>query len=387
MHFLLLIDPLQWVVAGMVGMWASPSEWFPSVVSLKTWQPVRHAESQGSSPTSVLPMNIQGWFPLGLISLISLQFKGLSRVFSSTTIGKHPFFGAQPSLWSNSHIRTWLREKPYLWLYRVFVGRVMSLRFNMLSRFVIAFLPRRKDSWDHLFQLFVKPINCFVPQLKSLQWDLQRGYRLWRWGSRHRRVEKVVAWRCCGWVEWCIKRNEARACERNMELPEPQDTFFLMQNSIKHPVHRTGVLVIPFHSLEKTAFPLTLIENKYPNSIISWGKSLFIDVSAIISFVAVQSLSRVQLLGPHGLQHARLLCPPLSPRVCSNSCPLSRWRRATLSSSVAPFCSRLQSFPASGSFPVSPLFEAQSTGASESALPVNIQGWFPFTWLPWWLRR
>ena len=276
-------------------------------------------------------MNIQGWFPLGLISLIFLQFKGLSRVFSSTTIGKHPFFGAQPSLWSNSHICTWLREKPYLWLYRVFVGRVMSLRFNMLSRFVIAFLPRRKDSWDHLFQLFVKPINCFVPQLKSLQWDLQRGYRLWWWGSRHKRVEKVVAWRCCGWVEWCIKRNEARACERNMELPEPQDTFFLMQNSIKHPVHRTGVLVIPFlNSLEKTAFPLTLIENKYPNSIISWGKSLFIDVSAITSFVAVQSLSRVQLLGPHGLQHARLLCPPLPPRVCSNSCPLSRWRRATL---------------------------------------------------------
>ena len=57
---------------------------------------------------SVLPMNIQGWFPLGLTGLISLQYKGLSRVFSSTTIEKHQFFGAQPSLWSNSHIRTWL---------------------------------------------------------------------------------------------------------------------------------------------------------------------------------------------------------------------------------------------------------------------------------------
>ena len=60
----------------------------------------------------VLPMNIQGCFPLGLIGLISLQSKGLLRVFSSTTVGKHQFFGAQSSLWSNSHIHTWLLEKP-----------------------------------------------------------------------------------------------------------------------------------------------------------------------------------------------------------------------------------------------------------------------------------
>ena len=57
---------------------------------------------------SVLPMNIQGWFPLGLTGLISLQYKGLSRVFSSTTIQKHQVFGAQPSLSYNSHICTWL---------------------------------------------------------------------------------------------------------------------------------------------------------------------------------------------------------------------------------------------------------------------------------------
>ena len=61
---------------------------------------------------SVLPMNIQGWFPLGLAGLISLQSKELSIVFSSTTIWKHEFFSAQPSLWSNSHIHTWLLEKP-----------------------------------------------------------------------------------------------------------------------------------------------------------------------------------------------------------------------------------------------------------------------------------
>ena len=60
---------------------------------------------------SVLPMNVQGWFPLGLTGLISLQSKGLSRVFSNTTVQKHQFFSAQLSIWSNSHIHTWLLEK------------------------------------------------------------------------------------------------------------------------------------------------------------------------------------------------------------------------------------------------------------------------------------
>ena len=71
-----------------------------------------------SASTSVLPMNTQDWSPLGWTDSISLQSKGCSRVFSGTTVRKHPFFGAQPSLWSNSHIHTWLLEKPYLWLYR-----------------------------------------------------------------------------------------------------------------------------------------------------------------------------------------------------------------------------------------------------------------------------
>ena len=67
-----------------------------------------------SASASVLPMNIQGWFPLGLTDLISLQSKGLSRVFSNTTVQRHQFFSAQPCLWSNSHIHTWLLEKPQL---------------------------------------------------------------------------------------------------------------------------------------------------------------------------------------------------------------------------------------------------------------------------------
>ena len=65
-----------------------------------------------SASASVLPMTIQGWFPLGLTGLISLLSKGLSRVFSSTTVWKHQFFSAQLSLWSNSHIHTWLLGKP-----------------------------------------------------------------------------------------------------------------------------------------------------------------------------------------------------------------------------------------------------------------------------------
>ena len=64
-----------------------------------------------SASTSVLPMNTQDWFPLGLTGWISLQFKGLSRVFSNTTLQKHQFFGAQPSSQFNSHIHTWLLEK------------------------------------------------------------------------------------------------------------------------------------------------------------------------------------------------------------------------------------------------------------------------------------
>ena len=83
-------------------------------------------------------------------------------------------------------------------------------------------------------------------------------------------------------------------------------------------------------------------------------------------------------LWPHGLQHTRFPCPSLSPRVCSNSCPLSQWCCPTISSSVNLF-SCPQYFPGSGSFPVSQLFASggQNIGASATVLPVNSQGWFP----------
>ena len=88
----------------------------------------------------------------------------------------------------------------------------------------------------------------------------------------------------------------------------------------------------------------------------------------------------------HGLQHARLPCPSLSPGVCWDSCPLSQWCHPVISASVALF-SCLQSFPASGSFPVSQLLASggQSIGASASAsvLPMSFQGWFPLGLIGW----
>ena len=102
-------------------------------------------------------------------------------------------------------------------------------------------------------------------------------------------------------------------------------------------------------------------------------------------------------LQPHGLQHARSPCPSPAPRVYSNSCPLSRWCHPTISSSVVPFTSCLQSFPAWGSFPMSQFFASggQSIGlsASPSVHPMNIQDWFLLEWTGWisllskWLSR
>ena len=89
----------------------------------------------------------------------------------------------------------------------------------------------------------------------------------------------------------------------------------------------------------------------------------------------------------HGLQHTRLACPSLSPRVCSNSYPLSLWCHSTITSSVSPFSSCPQFFPASGSFPMSQLFTSggQSIGVSvlPSVLSMNIQDWFPLGWTGW----
>ena len=94
-------------------------------------------QSIGASVSvSVLPMNIQCWLPLGLTGLSSMLSKELSRVFSRTRVQKHQFFGAQPSLWSTSHISTWLLEKIIVLTIWTYVGQMMSLLFNTLSALV-----------------------------------------------------------------------------------------------------------------------------------------------------------------------------------------------------------------------------------------------------------
>ena len=92
-------------------------------------------------------------------------------------------------------------------------------------------------------------------------------------------------------------------------------------------------------------------------------------------------------LWSHGLQHTSPPCPLPTPGVYSNSCPLNRWCHPTISSSVIPFSSCLQSFPASGSYQMSQFFESGSyrigVSVSASVLPMNIQDWFPLGWTGW----
>ena len=110
---------------------------------------------------------------------------------------------------------------------------------------------------------------------------------------------------------------------------------------------------------------------------LPWNQSL---VPKTFSSVTQSCLT----LRPHGLQHARLICPSPTPRAYSNTCPLCWWCHPIISSSVVPFSSCLQSFPASGSFPMSQFFtsggQSIRVSASASVLPMNIQDWFPLGW-------
>ena len=123
-------------------------------------------------------------------------------------------------------------------------------------------------------------------------------------------------------------------------------------------------------------------------SPISWLQEIgFIQASMTFAEFQFSSVHSVvsNSLRPHGLQHAKLACPSPTAGDYSNSCPLSWWRHPTISSSVIPFYSCLQSFPASGSFPMSQFFPSggQSIGVSASVLPVNIQDQFPLGWTGW----
>ena len=116
-----------------------------------------------------------------------------------------------------------------------------------------------------------------------------------------------------------------------------------------------------------------------------WQRKLVAHHSLLATYAQFSCSVVSNSLRPHGLQHSRPPCLSPTPRVYSNSCPLSQWCHPTISFSVIPFSSRLQSFPASGSFQMSQLFASggQSTGVSASVLPMNIQDWFPLGWTGW----
>ena len=127
-----------------------------------------------SASASVLPMNIQGWFPSGLTGLISLQSKELSRVFSSTTIGKHQFFSAQPSLWSNSYICLYMTKgKTTTLTIWTFIAKVKALLFSMLSTFLSFFGCGHCSQWSWSPREENLSLSPLFPLLFAMKW--------WHW--------------------------------------------------------------------------------------------------------------------------------------------------------------------------------------------------------------
>ena len=141
-------------------------QFFPASGSFPVSQLFASGGQSISASAPVHPRHIKNWFPLGMTGLISFLSKGLSWVFFSITVLKPQFFSTQPSLWSDSHI--------YAWLLGTFVNKVMSLLFNMLSRFVMAFLRRNKHfliSWlqsPSTVILEPKKIKSLFPHLTPL---------------------------------------------------------------------------------------------------------------------------------------------------------------------------------------------------------------------------
>ena len=149
------------------------------------------------------------------------------------------------------------------------------------------------------------------------------------------------------------------------------------------PLGLTGLNPLLSKKLSKVFFSTTIWKHQFFGVQPSlWQKWSLWPVTS-----SVQSLSQVQLFVTHRLKHTRLPCPSPTTRACSNSCPLSQWCHPTISSSVVPFSSCLQSFLASGSFPMSQFFTSggQSIGVSVSAsvLPMNIQDLFPLGFTGW----
>ena len=220
--------PLSWwyhpTISSSVVPFSSWPQSLPASGSFQmSWLFESGGQSIGASASSpVLSISIQGWFPLGLIGLISFLSKGLSQVFSSITVWKHQFFSTQPSLWSNSHILYMIAVKTMTLTIRTFVSKVMSLLFNMLSRFVIApssfchslLLPRSKCLLISRLQALSTALQQFV------NWelpDVQAGFR------KGRRTRDQIAN-----TRWIIEK--AREFQKNIyfcfiDLQKPQTVW------------------------------------------------------------------------------------------------------------------------------------------------------------------
>ena len=140
--------PLSWwchpTISSSVIPFSSCSQSFPASRSFQMSELFASGGQSIGVSASVFPMNIQDWSPLGWTGWISLQSKGLSRVFCNTTVQKHQFLSAQLSLQSQLSHPYMTTGKTIALTRRTFVGKVISLLFNMLSRLVITFLPRSK---------------------------------------------------------------------------------------------------------------------------------------------------------------------------------------------------------------------------------------------------
>ena len=154
-----------------------PPSVFPRIRVFSSESVLRGPGIGASASASVLPMNIQDWSPLGLPGWISLQSKGLSRVFSYNTVQKHQFFGHSAFFIVHLSHPSMTTEKTIALTRRTFVGKVMSLLFNKLSRLVIAFLPRSK----HLFMAAVTICSDFGAQKKVSYFHCFPIYLPWKW--------------------------------------------------------------------------------------------------------------------------------------------------------------------------------------------------------------
>ena len=165
---------------------------FPASGSFPISQLFASGNQSVGALATVLPMNIQSWFPLGLTVLISLQSKGLSRVFSITTFWKHQFFGAQPMVQlSHPYMTTGKTIALTMWTC---VGKVTSLLLSTLFRFLVAFLPRSR----HLLLSWLQSLSTMILEPKKIK-SVTTSNTLATW------CKELTHWKTC----WCWERLKA----------------------------------------------------------------------------------------------------------------------------------------------------------------------------------